>query len=192
MRSTILAFAALTVIACHDRPQSGSAADSSRPPNPARGSTKPDSMSAAALEFARDFYKWYVMQAEKPGRTASIALSERPQAVTTELSAALRADFAAQDSVAGNIAGIDWDPLIGGQDTCPSYDVRDALAADSSSPSRPVVRVSVICLGLVQPDTAFGDLVRLNGRWQIGNMRYSPGGADLMTTLRLLAADRKK
>jgi hypothetical protein len=58
------------------------------------------------------------------GPASALALKEKPYAFDSELSRMLKEDSEAQAKVKTEIVGLDFDPVLGGQDACERYEVR--------------------------------------------------------------------
>ena len=71
-------------------------------------------MQKSCGKFVQSFYDWYVKQPD-----SSRALKYRPSAFSPELSRALKEDDEAQAKEPGYIVGLDWDPILSGNDAPP-------------------------------------------------------------------------
>jgi Protein of unknown function (DUF3828) len=74
-------------------------------------------------QFVKKFYDWYLLQAHKDTDepAMNLVLKSRPSELSPELAAALKTDSDAQASANGEIAGLDFDPFLSGQDPPSAY-----------------------------------------------------------------------
>jgi hypothetical protein len=155
---------------------------------------QPDDRQQSCGAFVQNFYAWYVKKdaesSRKHLRTSDIALKDRPEAFDVELSHRLKEDSEAQAKVKDDIVGLDFDPVLGGQDSCPRYETRKITMAGDSC------RVEVFgnCGGKHAKPDVVPELANRSGQWVFVNFRYPQSGEtdDLLTILRKLRDDRKK
>jgi hypothetical protein len=121
--------------------------------------------------FVQEFYKWYLAKPSWPR-----ALKDRPSAFSSELLKRLREDYEAQSSAQGDIAGLDFDPLLNSQDPAPQYVVgrinlkgEDTCWAD--------IHAMFSGKRNEKPDV-LAATVNQNGRWQFVNFYYSAPDGD--------------
>ena len=151
----------------------------------------PADSSRAARAFVEAFYRWYVpvASAEHRGPADAIALKERRAAFSSELYRALKADVDAQAKVAGEIVGLDSDPFLNSQDPCERFAIGTAVRR------RDMYRVQffAVCDGkrLDRP-SALAEVRAADGHWEFVNFYDANGKNDLLATLKLLAADRRR
>jgi len=147
--------------------------------------------SAAAVAFVASFYRWYTPKThtETGGPAFVVALRSRRAAFAPALYQALEADATAQAKVKGDIVGLDFDPFLYSQDPCERYEPTQAVR------QRGGFRVTVVptCSGRKDPDAAvLADVEPQNNTWVFANFADHEGKNDLRSTLRSLAADRRK
>ncbi len=142
-------------------------------------------------KFVQAFYDWYVPIAVQAhaGRSSDSALKHKRSAFSSELSRRLEEDSNAQNK-ADEIVGLDFDPFLGGQDTCEPYSLKRVTSRGNNC------RVEVYgssCQKQAKPDVV-SELVFKDGRWFFVNFRYPNLGkdADLLSILKKLRTDRKK
>jgi Protein of unknown function (DUF3828) len=158
-----------------------------------QGQATPAGRQQSCSKFVQAFYEWYLKKDaesfKKHLRTSDVALKERPEVFDAELSRRLKADSAAQDKVKDDIVGLDFDPVLGGQDTCPPYKVRKVTIEGDSCR----VEVFGTCGGSSAKPDVVPELANRSGQWVFVNFRYPQVGAtdDLLTILRKLREERK-
>jgi hypothetical protein len=151
----------------------------------------PADSSQAARSFVEAFYRWYVPVAsvEHKGPADAVALKERRAAFSSDLYRALKADIDAQAKVVGEIVGLDSDPFLNSQDPCERFAIGTVVRR------RDMYRVQffAVCEGkrLDRP-SALAEVRAANGHWEFVNFYDANGKNDLLATLNLLAADRRK
>jgi hypothetical protein len=149
-----------------------------------------DRSPQSARTFVQEFYGWYVPQALDEGSAPAWkrAIEHRGDALGSELAAALKNDLEAQEKVAGEIVGLDFDPFLSSQDPCERYDV--GTVREDGSGYR--VNIHGVCAGTrnAQPDVS-AEVERQGGHWVLVNVHY-PDGKDLLSTLKLLSEGRAK
>ncbi len=148
------------------------------PVDTALGPTATDSAALSAVNFVKAFYSWYATRDDN----LETVVTERADVFGSELLAALRLDLEASRANPGEIVGLDWDPLTGGQDPCDPYQVvRTARRQDTV-----LVDVRSACPGYA--DRALPDavlmLLRFDADWRIVDIRH---GTDTGTLLGDLA-----
>lgn len=139
--------------------------------------------SAAARNFVETFYKWYVPVANGKHRDAAwyTVLDQRPNVLSDTLLRALRHDREEQAKAVGEIAGLDFDPFLSGQDPCARYVTGDSVQHGKT------YRVPVfgICGSVKhsQPDVV-AEVSRRDSSWVFVDFHY-PGadGAHLLSIL---------
>jgi hypothetical protein len=148
-------------------------------PAMAQETLHPEDVSSCR-HFAQDFYDWYVPLTQKSLKYPASDLAIQRKAVVFDpaLLRALRADSAAQRRFKGEIAGIDFDPFVGGQDPADHYDLRKiGLKGD-----RCFVEVwrNSSKDGSWKPDKpdATAELSKQTGHWQFMNFHYPDGERD--------------
>ena len=140
---------------------------------------------SSAVAFARSFYRSYAPRGAASGLFAvDSIISERPAAFSRDLLQALKADAKTRSEAQGEIAGLDFDPFLGGQD-CDKYEVGSPFAS-ATAPANVLVPVFAVCSG--KRDTVpvvIAEVAREKTDWAFANFRY-PGvpGPDLLTTLK--------
>ena len=145
--------------------------------------------AAAAEHFARAFYAWYVPRALAPGTrsAANAVLRTRASDLTPALFRALRDDLDAQAKATDEIVGIDFDPMVGGQDPCERYEV-GPVRGQGAAYTAPVYGV---CEGVGHPEPdAVAVLTPTNGGWQVADVRHPSVHGNLLDALGLAREDR--
>ena len=155
--------------------------------------TMPADRQQSCGAFVQGYYDWYLKkdaEASKKRVSASdLALKERPEAFDAELSRRLKEDSAAQTKVKDDIVGLDFDPVLGGQDTCPPYRVRKVTIDGNSCR----IEVFSSCGGKSAKPDVVAELANRKGQWVFVNFRYPRSGEtdDLLTILRKLREARQ-
>ena len=153
--------------------------------------------AASAREFVQQFYTWYVPvvlgQHKEP--SSNIALRDKKAAFSSELYAALKADWDAQANVKDDIVGLDFDPFLNTQDPCKRYELGKITQAGNGYR----VEVFGICSGKRSSEPEVAPEVQwANGHWEFANFYYpnmmkdDPKNANLLATLKLLSDERQK
>lgn len=154
------------------------------------GDHKAKSPPISAKTFVQRFYDWYALQAnndKNDGPAWEIAVRQKPEVFAPKLLNALKEDIAVSAKAQGYIVGLDCDPILCTQDPGQRYFARSVKRFGSSSR----VGVYEAWKNWRSPSPVAYPVVRMrNGRWQFTNFFY-PGGADALTTLRLLKEDRR-
>ena len=156
------------------------------------GQTAARSAADSARAVVDSFYRWYVPRSQKPGAdmTWMLVTHQRSGLLSDDLVRALRADSIASSKSAGEVVGLDGDPILNAQDPCSSYRATRARQEGQS------ILVDVIgsgeCAAHTAPDVVV-EITRRGGRWTIVNFRYpGPPPDDLRSLLQQLAKDRRK
>jgi hypothetical protein len=140
---------------------------------------------SSCRHFAQDFYRWYVPLTQKRLNypASDIAIQRKAIVFDPALLRALKVDSEAQQRYEGEIAGIDFDPFVGGQDPADHYDVRkiefkgdrcfvevwrNSSNDNSWKPDKPDV---------------IAELSKQTGHWQFKNFRYPDVNSDLISVL---------
>lgn len=151
----------------------------------------------SARDFAQQFYRWYVPVAlghhHEP--SANIALRDKKTDFGPELAQALQRDFDAQAKVKDDIVGLDFDPFLNTQDSCPRFELGKVTQVKTGYR----VEVFGICAGKKSTvaDVA-PELTWVNGHWEFVNFYYpnlmkdDAKNADLLAQLKMLEELRKK
>ncbi len=151
--------------------------------NPAR-------VDVLSKQFVQSFYDWYAPKSvdATQGPGWAVALRERRSNFTPELSRAIAADLAAQSKTSGEIVGLDFDPFLGSQDPCESYETGRVTQSRRAYS----VEVFAICNGKrsERPDVLVV-LSRQQNAWVFTNFSY-PGGGDLLSVLKALRNQRRR
>lgn len=155
----------------------------------ARVSTGDVETDGGARAFVQDFYGWYVPKSLEAPTTPPwrIVLQERANALEPALSLALKQDIDAQDRVAGEIVGLDFDPFLFSQDPCERYEVVEMKQRG------PVYDITIhsFCDGAETPQAiVVAEVAKRGNRYVILNLHY-PEGKDLLTILKLLRDGRR-
>jgi Protein of unknown function (DUF3828) len=158
-----------------------------------QGQARPADRQQSCSAFVQGFYEWYLKKDaesfKKHLRTSDVALKERPEVFDAELSRRLKEDSTAQDKVKDEIVGLDFDPVLGAQDTCSPYTFRKVTIEGDSC------RVEVVdtCGASRDKPDVVPELVHRSGQWVFVNFRYPQVDAtdDLLTILRKLREERK-
>ncbi len=141
-------------------------------------------------KFVQAFYDWYVPKAVggHAGRSSDSALKYKRSAFSPELARSLTEDSNAQ-SKTSEIVGLDFDPFLGGQDTCEPYSLKSVKRAGNKCW---VEVYGSSCEKRPQPDVV-PELELKDGRWFFVNFHYPGLGkdSDLLTTLKDLRKERK-
>ncbi|HWX55478.1 MAG TPA: hypothetical protein VN176_12875 [Verrucomicrobiae bacterium] len=138
-------------------------------------------------KFVQTFYDWYVSQ---EGRPSDIVRRYKPFAFSAELSRRLREDAEFKDKdKTGDLVGLDFDPFVGGQDTCEPYSYRKVTLTGSKCW---VEVYGSACEKRTGPDVV-PELVLMKGRWVFVNFHYPRNGknGNLLRDLKSLRKDRK-
>jgi hypothetical protein len=126
--------------------------------------------------FVQKFYDWYLLKPSWPR-----ALTYKPSAFSSELSQGLREDYEAQAKVSGDIAGLDFDPLLNSQDPAQHYVVgRVNLKVEDTC----WAEIHAVSSGKKseKPDV-LAAAVHENGRWLFVNFYYSMPDGDFSSSV---------
>ena len=144
----------------------------------------------AALEFARDFYGWYVLVSKEDGKGPACerALKRRSKVFSAPLASAIGEDLKAQSKIRGQVVGIDFDPFLNTQDPGDRYEVRSCerrgeryfVTVHRVHPVDPGERADVVA-----------ELCRIGGKWKFMDFHY-PSGGSLLQLLTILRLDRER
>lgn len=144
-------------------------------------------------KFVQEFYNWYSKRSEK-GMGISGAIQARRSTFSPELLRRLREDAAAAAKHPNEIVGLDFDPVLNGQDFAKKYVVGKVTRKGGSY----FVEVFGIWDGKKSeiPDVK-PELVWINGRWRFENFHYQrdtkkPNEDTLLSVLRQLRDERKR
>ncbi|HZZ32135.1 MAG TPA: hypothetical protein VFE10_09095 [Phenylobacterium sp.] len=146
------------------------------------------SSDPAPTAFVQDFYDWYLRHiSDRNGPGFEVALQDRPQAFSTQLTDALRADLRASARVRDEVVGLDFDPFLGSQDPDPKYQVGDVRRAGATW----LAKVHGVRSGRrsTRPDVT-AEVARGANGWLFVNFHY-PDGLDLLATLAELRRSRR-
>lgn len=121
--------------------------------------------------FVQEFYKWYLAKPSWPR-----ALKDRPSALSSELFKRLREDYEAQASAQGDIAGLDFDPLLNSQDPAPQY-VVGRIKLKGGDTCWADIHAMFSGKTNEKPDV-LAEAVNQNGKWQFVNFYYSGPDGD--------------
>jgi len=142
-------------------------------------------------KFVQAFYDWYAPMAagDHAGRSSDRALKDKRAAFSSELARGLEEDSKAQSN-ANEIVGLDFDPFLGGQDTCEPYSLKRVIRTGSKCW---VEVYGNSCEKRPKPDVV-AELELKDGMWSFVNFRYPNLGKDtnLLNILKQLSAARKK
>lgn len=147
--------------------------------------------SAACRQFVVDFYKWYV-----PKHTLEDAVKVRGRQFSAKLYKALKKDIDAASKSPGEIVGLDFDPIVNGQDVADRYRVGQCRKKDGKffvdvyaewkEPSVPKSK---------GPDIV-AELSAQEGRYVFENFHYGETkfkeNENLLSILKVLENDRLK
>lgn len=142
-------------------------------------------------QFVVDFYKWYA-----PKHTLEDAVKERGSQFSAKLYRALKKDIDAASKSPGEIVGLDFDPILNGQDIADRYRVGKCRKKDGKyfvdvysewkDPSVPKTK---------GPDIVT-ELSMQNGRYVFDNFHYGETkfkeNENLLSILKVLENDRLK
>jgi hypothetical protein len=155
-----------------------------------------EEIQKSCRNFVQSFYDWYVKRPEFPR-----ALKYRPSAFSPELSRRLREDHEAQVKAPGDIAGLDFDPFLNGQDPGEHYVVGRIELKGKKTCWAEIHRGSA---DEMSKQTYVGaELVSNVGRWQFINFYYPLANSDadfsasvshggLLALLKDMRKDRQK
>jgi hypothetical protein len=117
--------------------------------------------------------------------TLDSVLIARPELFDGALLTALRRDAAARADAVGEIAGLDFDPFLAGQDPCERYEVGYTGLATSARDRR--VPVFAVCGGerAAEPSVV-AELSPRDTGWVFVNFLYPATGANLLSVLERL------
>src|SRR5258708_2574471 len=154
----------------------------------AQAQKKADSQESCR-KFVQTLYDWYGAKAvhAHAGRSSDSALKYKRSAFSSELTRSLTEDSNAQKK-ADEIVGLDFDPFLGGQDTCEPYSLKKVTITGS--------KCQVEVFGSSCEKQAKADVVPelelTGGRWLFVNFSYPNLGehTDLLSTLKQLRNDR--
>lgn len=150
--------------------------------------TTPQQGSESARSFVQQFYSWYVPISRGHNNESAwdIALRQKPDDFTPELTTALKVDSEAQ-AKADEIVGLDFDPFENGQDPCERYVAEQSVGKSGAY----WVNVYGVCEGKkhIEPDV-IAEVKQVQGRWVFVNFHYLPKG-DLLEVLNILAKERQ-
>lgn len=127
-------------------------------------------------EFVQSFYDWYIKHPAWPR-----ALKYRPSAFSPELYRRLHEDHEAQAKVPGDVAGLDFDPILNSQDPGDHYTVghidlknKETCWAEiyEGSPGENSKQSYVAA-----------ELANSAGRWQLVNFYYSSPNSDFSASV---------
>ncbi len=139
---------------------------------------------SSAVAFVRRFYQSYTRRGVASGLLAADSvIAERANAFSPELLQALRRDAKTRADARGEIAGLDFDPFLGGQDPCDKYEV--GTPARSAARASLFIPIFAVCGGKRDTiPTVIAEVGRRKNEWEFANFRY-PGtpGPDLLETL---------
>jgi len=150
----------------------------------------PDS-SKAARAFVEAFYRWYVpvAAADHQGPADAIAVKQKRTLFSPELYRALKADLDAQAKVSGEIVGLDSDPFLNSQDPCTGFEIGAVTRRRDSFR----VQFFAVCDGKrVENPSVLAEVRAATGHWEFINFYDAIGKNNLLATLKILAADRRK
>jgi hypothetical protein len=140
--------------------------------------------------FVQDFYDWYAPKAatDTPGGAWEMAIKAKSSAFEPKLLQALREDVATQAKAAGELVGLDFDPLLDSQDPEGRYVVGNASRRGRIY----LVSIYSVPKGKTPPKAAVvAELEVQNGRWRYINFLYS-GNQNLLSILKALKKSRLK
>jgi hypothetical protein len=157
--------------------------------------TTPPNLTQSCRKFVQEFYDWYapkVLEETAQGEgSLQLAFRERKEHFSQELIQALREDSEAEQKAGGLIVGIDFDPILNGQD------IEDAYAAGNVSQRGKFYFVEVYGVSAgkkkSEPDLV-PELQFRNGNWVFVNFHYGKrrGNSDLLTILKMLREQRER
>ena len=132
----------------------------------------------SCLEFIKNVYK------------SKHTIQNRQSSMSPELFRLLQDDYDAQSQNPGDVAGLDFDPFDGAQDTCDSHAFEEPTSVEGD------YQVPIFCIVSgkkgEKPDVV-PQIRRVNGQWQIVNFRYPAlHDSDLLTILKNLRSARAK
>jgi hypothetical protein len=130
------------------------------------------------------------MQKTRNARAWDLAVQRKAEAFDPGLLRALKVDSEAAARVKDDIASLDFDPFVGGQDPASRYEARRVTLRDNKCsvevwPAAPRGAKSG------KPD-AVADLALDHGHWQFVNFRYPDVNDDLVNVLARLSEERRK
>jgi hypothetical protein len=150
----------------------------------------------AAKKFVQEFYDWYVARLAKINsvRLSDVAIKEKKASFSPGLAQRLKEDDDAQDKVAGEIVGLDFDPFVNtNSDTFERYVVGKVTPKGGAY----WVDVHYVYKGKKNPKPLLTPEVKLDkGRWIFVNFHYGksevPSNENLLSLLKALKDDRAK
>jgi len=147
--------------------------------------------------FVHNFYDWYLKQVSATGKRQvsglEVALKEKKMNFSPELWQALMDDIAASKKNSDEIVGLDFDPILNGQDMAQKYVVGNS----SQKPSSYWVEVFGVNQGKKEKTPAVvPEIAMQNGTWVFLNFHYAkseiPENENLISILKVLKRDREK
>src|SRR5258708_1066450 len=151
---------------------------------------EPSDWQQSCRKVMQKFYDWEVAKAleHNAGRASDIVLKSDRSVFSTKLLHGLAEDSAAQ-AKSDELVGLDFDPFLGGQDTCEPYSLGKVTRTGSAC----LVEVrGSSCAKNVKPDVV-AELVLTNGRWVFTNFYYPQLGRheNLVSVLNQLRKERQ-
>ncbi|HLJ55488.1 MAG TPA: hypothetical protein VKT77_10655 [Chthonomonadaceae bacterium] len=141
-------------------------------------------------KFVAEFYAWYLAKAKK-GDPLQAALRQRKACFSADLARKLAEDRAAASRSPNEIVGLDFDPVLNGQDFGEKY----VPGAVTVKDGRYFVDVGCVFPGNKRESAAVTPVLRrVAGRWVFANFIYKSEGKvdDLISILGRLKAERRK
>jgi hypothetical protein len=146
--------------------------------------------SPQVRKFVKDFYAWYLPKVERDTDPLTLIglFKAHGNPIDDLLLAKLARDYEAQSRSPDDVVGIDYDPFLGGQDTCQGY-TPERIRHDGKGLYRVVIFSR--CWKTYSEDLTLLIYQKKSGEYKIRNVLY-PEGGNLLLGLDDLQKEREK